>query len=86
MKARLSIPTALAVLAVIASWYRDALHREILGPEAGLQNADLAAEITGTGVSRDLRNLEATYATIGALRQNANRNLALVQMLLQLTD
>lgn len=73
-----------AVLALIASWQRDLLRRAVLGPEAELQNADLADAVGTPDVERSLRNLETTYATIRALRQNANRNLTLTQMLMRL--
>jgi DNA polymerase-3 subunit delta' len=73
-------------LTVIASWHRDALRREILGGDAALQNADVAADMPRTSVAASLRNLETTYGTVLALRQNANRNLALVRMLLQLAE
>ena len=70
-----------AVLALIASWHRDALRRAVLGPDAELQNADLADALGTPAIAPSLRNLETTYATIRALRQNANRNLTLIQML-----
>ena len=73
-----------AVLALIASWHRDALRRAVLGPSAELQNADLAETIGTPRIGASLRNLESTYATIRALRQNANRNLTLIQMLMRL--
>ena len=72
-------------LTVIASWYRDALRRRVLGSDAPLQNGDLADHLPGASVADTLRNLETTYATLAALRQNANRNLAVVQMLLRIT-
>ncbi len=72
------------VLEVIASRYRDALRRRLLGADAELHDADVAAETTS--VEAGLRNLEITYGTMTALRQNANRNLALVRMLLELTS
>ena len=73
-----------AVLALIASWQRDALRRAVLGPDAELQNADLADALGTPRVEASLRNLESTYATIRALRQNANRALVLTQMLMRL--
>ncbi len=73
-----------AVLALIASWHRDALRRAVLGPSAELQNADLADLVGAPRVDTSLRNLETTYATMRALRQNANRNLTLIQMLMRL--
>ncbi len=73
-----------AVLALIASWQRDQLRRAVLGPTAELQNADLADAIGTPDIGRSLRNLETTYGTIRALRQNANRNLTLIQMLMRL--
>jgi DNA polymerase III subunit delta' len=73
-----------AVLALIASWHRDALRRAVLGPDAELQNADLAAALGTPRIDASLRNLETTYATMRALRQNANRNLTLIQMLMRL--
>lgn len=74
------------VLTVVASWYRDALRRRVLGADAELHNADLAAELPDASVEASLRNLEITYGTITALRQNANRNLTLVRMLLELAS
>ncbi len=74
------------VLAVIASWYRDALRRRVLGDDVELHNADLAAEIPHASVEASLRNLEITYGTLTALRQNANRNLTLVRMLMDLAS
>lgn len=74
------------VLAVIASWYRDALRRRVLGDDVELHNADLAAEIPQASVEASLRNLEITYGTLTALRQNANRNLTLVRMLMDLAS
>ncbi|MEB2284662.1 MAG: DNA polymerase III subunit delta' [Polyangiaceae bacterium UTPRO1] len=72
-----------AVLALVASWHRDLLRRAVLGADAELQNADLAAAIGTPDVGRSLRNLETTYDTMRALRRNANRNLALVRMLMR---
>ena len=74
------------VLDVIASWYRDTLRRGVLGDDAELHNADLAARMPAISTEASLRNLEITYGTMVALRQNANRNLALVRMLLELTS
>jgi len=74
------------VLTVIASWYRDALHRAVLGPGATLQNVDLSNQLPVSTAADSLRNLETTYGTMTALRQNANRSLALVRMLLRLTE
>jgi DNA polymerase-3 subunit delta' len=73
-----------AVLALIASWHRDGLRRAVLGPDAELQNADLTEALGTPDVGRSLRNLETTYGTMRALRQNANRNLTLIQMLMRL--
>jgi DNA polymerase-3 subunit delta' len=73
-------------LTVIASWYRDALRRRALGDGVELHNADLAAELPELATTTSLRNLESTYGTIVALRQNANRNVALVRMLMQLAS
>ena len=73
-----------AVMALIASWHRDALRRAVLGPSAELQNADLADAVGNPQIGASLRNLETTYATMRALRQNANRNLTLIQMLMRL--
>ncbi len=73
-----------ATLTVIASWYRDQMLRALLGTAASLQNADVSETLAAAPVTASLRNLETTYATITALRQNANRNLALVHMLLRL--
>src|SRR5439155_717596 len=51
-----------------------------------LPTADLAAELPELATTTSLRNLESTYGTIVALRQNANRNVALVRMLMQLAS
>ncbi len=72
------------VMAVIASWYRDGLRRQLLGADEPIQNADLADALPSIDVDSSLRNLETTYATMIALRQNANRNLALTKLLLTL--
>ena len=56
----------------------------MLGADAELQNADLADTIGTPLIGASLRNLETTYATMRALRQNANRNLTLIQMLMRL--
>ena len=74
------------VLTVISSWYRDALRRVVLGPGAALQNIDLAASVPELAIAHSLRNLTTTYGTMATLRQNANRNLALTAMLLQLAE
>jgi DNA polymerase III subunit delta' len=74
------------VLSVIASWYRDTLRRGLLGDDAELHNADCAAQMPAISTAESLRNLEITYGTMTALRQNANRNLALIRMLLELTS
>jgi hypothetical protein len=71
---------------VIASWYRDTLRRGLLGDDTELHNADLVAQMPAISAEASLRNLEITYATMTALRQNANRNLALIRMLLELTS
>jgi DNA polymerase-3 subunit delta' len=73
-----------AVMALIASWHRDLLRRAVLGPSAEVQNTDLADAIGTPRIAASLRNLETTYATMRALRQNANRNLTLIQMLMRL--
>ena len=73
-----------AVMALIASWHRDRLRRAVLGASAELQNADLADAVGTPRIGPSLRNLETTYATMRALRQNANRNLTLIQMLMRL--
>jgi DNA polymerase-3 subunit delta' len=72
------------VLTVIASWYRDGLRRGVLGTDEPIQNTDLADALPTLDVVSTLRNLESTYATMTALRQNANRNLALTQLLMTL--
>jgi len=72
------------VLGVIASWYRDLLRRGVLGGDTDLQNADLTAQMPTPSAAAALRNLEITYGTMTALRQNANRNLTLIRMLLEL--
>ncbi len=73
------------VLSVIMSWYRDVLRRGLLGGDTELHNADLAAQMPALAPAATLRNLEITYGTMTALRQNANRNLTLIRMLLELT-
>jgi hypothetical protein len=51
-----------------------------------VRNVDLPDTVPRLGVDASLRNLETAYATILALRQNANRNLALVNMLMRLSQ
>ena len=72
------------VLGVVASFYRDGLRRRLLGADEPAQNDDLGDVLPDVDVATALRNLERTYATLVALRQNANRNLALTQLLLTL--
>jgi len=72
------------VMTVIASWYRDGLRRQLLGSDEPIQNTDLSDALPRIDVDSSLRNLETTYATMVALRQNANRNLALTKLLLTL--
>ena len=56
----------------------------MLGADAELLNADLADAIGTPDIGSSLRNLETTHATVSAIRQNANRNLTLIQMLMRL--
>jgi len=77
-----------ARLEVLLSWYRDLLRYQLLGEQAVEQNPDhlslLAQAGAGRKVEQSLRHLALVYDTIGALRRNANRQLALERMLLGL--
>jgi DNA polymerase III subunit delta' len=75
-------------LAIVLSWYEEVLRYALLGTEGVVRHqeclptiAKLAARQGATGA---LRQLSVVYATIQALGRNANRQLAVEDMLLQL--
>jgi DNA polymerase III subunit delta' len=75
-------------LAIILSWYEEVWRYALLGIEGVVRHqeclhtiAKLAARL---GVDGALRRLSVVYATIQALGRNANRQLAVEDMLLQL--
>jgi DNA polymerase-3 subunit delta' len=75
-------------LAIVLSWYEEVLRYALLGTEGVARHqeclstiAKLAARLGADGA---LRKLSVVYATIQALGRNANRQLAVEDMLLQL--
>jgi len=75
-------------LAIVLSWYEEVLRYALLGMEGVARHqeclstiAKLAAKLSANGA---LRKLSVVYATIQALGRNANRQLAVEDMLLQL--
>ncbi len=75
-------------LAIVLSWYEEVWRYALLGIEGVVRHqeclntiAKLAARL---GVDGALRRLSVVYATIQALGRNANRQLAVEDMLLQL--
>jgi len=77
-------------LQLVLSWYEEVLRCALLGSEAVVRHQDslpaiaqTAAELGATGA---LRQLTIVYDTIQALNRNANRQLAVEDMLLQLAS
>jgi DNA polymerase-3 subunit delta' len=76
-------------LELVLSWYEEVLHYTLLGQEGVIRYQDclpIVVEVaTKTGTAGALRQLTFVYDTIQALGRNANRQLAVEDMLLQLT-
>ncbi|NOT57201.1 MAG: AAA family ATPase [Deltaproteobacteria bacterium] len=75
-------------LAIVLSWYEEVLRYAVLGTEGVVRHYEcleaIAKIATTLGVEGALRQLAVVYATIQALGRNANRQLAVEDMLLQL--
>jgi DNA polymerase-3 subunit delta' len=75
-------------LELVLSWYEAVLHYALLGPEAVVRHKDslpvVAQAASALGADGALRQLTVVYDTIQALNRNANRQLAVEDMLLQL--
>lgn len=75
-------------LEIVLSWYEEVLRYLLLGPEGVVRYQDclpaVAQAAAGLGVARALRQLTLVYDTIQALGRNANRQLAVEDMLLQI--
>ncbi|MSQ48492.1 MAG: AAA family ATPase [Deltaproteobacteria bacterium] len=75
-------------LAIVLSWYEEVLRYAVLGTEGVVRHQECLGAIaklaTRLGVDGALRQLSVVYATIQALGRNANRQLAVEDMLLQL--
>ncbi len=77
-------------LELVLSWYESVLHYALLGPEAVVRHKDslpvVAQAASALGADGALRQLTVVYDTIQALNRNANRQLAVEDMLLQLAS
>jgi DNA polymerase-3 subunit delta' len=75
-------------LELVLSWYEEVLRCAVLGQEGIVRYRDRSSTVshmaTTLGVSGALRQLTLVYDTIQALGRNANRRLAVEDMLLQL--
>lgn len=75
-------------LEIILSWYEEVLRYTLLGPEGVVRHQDCLPAIGQTaahlGTVGALRHLTLVYDTMQALGRNANRQLAVEDMLLQL--
>jgi DNA polymerase III subunit delta' len=75
-------------LAIVLSWYEEVWRYALLGIEGVVRHQECLNTITNLaarlGVDGALRRLSVVYATIQALGRNANRQLAVEDMLLQL--
>lgn len=75
-------------LAIVLSWYEEVLRYAVLGTEGVVRHHEclnaIAKLATKLGVEGALQQLSVVYATIQALGRNANRQLAVEDMLLQL--
>jgi len=75
-------------LEIILSWYEEVLRYTLLGPVGVARHQDclpaIAAMATHLGAAGALRQLTLVYDTMQALGRNANRQLAVEDMLLQL--
>lgn len=77
-------------LELVLSWYEEVLRCALLGQEAVIRHTDripalvrTASELGATGA---LQHLALVYETLQALQRNANRQLAVEDMLLQLAQ
>jgi DNA polymerase-3 subunit delta' len=79
-----------AALGVVASWYRDLLGASVGEGADRLRNPGAAAAVhrvgSGSDTSARLRQLATVCDTMTAIARNANRQLALETMLLELRD
>jgi DNA polymerase-3 subunit delta' len=77
-------------LELVLSWYEEVLRYALLGQEGVVRHQDslpaLAQMAAGLGISGALRQLTLVYDTMQALGRNANRQLAVEDMLLQLRE
>lgn len=77
-------------LELVLSWYEEVLRCAVLGPEGIVRYRDRSSAVTQMaktlGVNGALRQLTLVYDTIQALGRNANRRLAVEDMLLQLAE
>jgi DNA polymerase III subunit delta' len=75
-------------LAIVLSWYEEVLRYALLGAEGVVRHQECLPAIAKLaamqGTDGALRQLSVVYATIQALGRNANRQLAVEDMLLQL--
>jgi DNA polymerase-3 subunit delta' len=75
-------------LAIVLSWYEEVLRYTLLGAEGVARHQEclpgIAKLAAKQGAEGALRQLSVVYATIQALGRNANRQLAVEDMLLQL--
>jgi hypothetical protein len=75
-------------LELVLSWYEEVLHCAVLGQESVVRHHDCLSAVshlaTTLGVPGALRQLAVVYDTIQALGRNANKQLAVEDMLLQL--
>jgi hypothetical protein len=76
-------------LELVLSWYEEVLHYTVLGQDGVIRYQDSLAAVAqaaaGLGVAGALRCVTLVHDTIQALARNANRRLAVEDMLLQLT-
>jgi DNA polymerase-3 subunit delta' len=77
-------------LELVLSWYEEVLRCAVLGQEGIVRYRDRSSTVsemaTALGVNGALRQLTLVYDTIQALGRNANRRLAVEDMLLQLAE
>lgn len=75
-------------LAIVLSWYEEVLHYTVLGQDGVIRYQDslgaVAQAAAGLSVAGALRHVTVVHETIQALARNANRQLAVEDMLLQL--
>jgi DNA polymerase-3 subunit delta' len=75
-------------LELVLSWYEEVWHCAVFGPQGIARHQECAAAVVrmaaDLGVAGALRQLGLVYDTIQALGRNANRQLAVEDMLVQL--